>query len=387
MRILHVVESYFPSLGGMAEVVRQLSERMVRHGHNVDVFTTAVQSRPAQLNGVLIREYAISGNYVRGIVGDQAEKERYCSDLFGGNYDVVVFFAAQQWSVDLVLPRLSQLSAKKIFVPTGFSALFDPEYQEYFEKMKSWLFQFDLCIFLSDQYRDINFARECEYNKIAIIPNGADENEFKPHSPQFRKQYGISSNVFLILHVGSHTNQKGHKELFSIFRQLKEKKAVLCIIGNHVSRRCTWRCHLCAWFVNLFSSKRVLLLHVSRAMVVRAYQESDLFLFPSNVECSPIVLYEACASKTPFLATDVGNSAEIALRTGGGEILPTYKDEKGNSFARVDESARAVDKLIGDRQRRISLADAGYLAWKNKYTWEQICLLYEDEYAGVLKNE
>jgi L-malate glycosyltransferase len=35
MKILHCVESYYPSIGGMQAVVRQLSERLVKMGHEV----------------------------------------------------------------------------------------------------------------------------------------------------------------------------------------------------------------------------------------------------------------------------------------------------------------------------------------------------------------
>jgi len=39
MNILHCVESYYPSVGGMQEVVKQLSERLVKLGHAVKVAT------------------------------------------------------------------------------------------------------------------------------------------------------------------------------------------------------------------------------------------------------------------------------------------------------------------------------------------------------------
>ena len=56
MRILHTVEFYPPSIGGMQEVVRQLSERLVLLGHDVTVATTRIPERTASSqNGVKIR--------------------------------------------------------------------------------------------------------------------------------------------------------------------------------------------------------------------------------------------------------------------------------------------------------------------------------------------
>ena len=43
MKILHTVELYHPSQGGMQEVVKQISERLVKLGHEVTVATTKLQ--------------------------------------------------------------------------------------------------------------------------------------------------------------------------------------------------------------------------------------------------------------------------------------------------------------------------------------------------------
>ena len=68
---------------------------------------------------------------------------------------------------------------------------------------------------------------------------------------------------------------------------------------------------------------------MDRVLTVNAFKQANLFLFPSLIECSPIVLFEAMASSTPFLVSDVGNSKEIVKWTGGGELLPTTVDRYG----------------------------------------------------------
>ena len=42
MRILHTANTYAPSLDGVAEVVRNISERLVKRGHEVHVATSAI---------------------------------------------------------------------------------------------------------------------------------------------------------------------------------------------------------------------------------------------------------------------------------------------------------------------------------------------------------
>src|SRR5262249_26720941 len=142
----HCVESYAPAIGGMAEAVRQISERLVQMGHAVTVLTSNVSERvSSDLNGVQIRSFKLQGKAVNGISGDAAE---YLRALRDGQFDVVVFFAAQQWATDAALPFLREFTFKKIFVPTGFSALFDGRYANYYKEMATWLGQMDMNVFL-----------------------------------------------------------------------------------------------------------------------------------------------------------------------------------------------------------------------------------------------
>ena len=70
MKILHAVESYFPAVGGMQEVVKQLSERMAKNGYDVTVVTRKHEARDfSKKNGVKIIDFNISGNLVNGIIG------------------------------------------------------------------------------------------------------------------------------------------------------------------------------------------------------------------------------------------------------------------------------------------------------------------------------
>src|SRR6266496_5163315 len=133
MKILHTVEFYYPSIGGAQEVVRHLSERMVRAGHDITVATTKLSGR-ADLthNGVKIVEFATSGNLVNGIKG---EKKKYQDFLRREKFDIIMNYAAQQWTADAFFGVMDKVSAKKVFVPCGFSALYDPAYGGYFDKM------------------------------------------------------------------------------------------------------------------------------------------------------------------------------------------------------------------------------------------------------------
>ena len=389
MKILHTVEFYLPSQGGMQEVVKQLSERLARQGHEVTVATTKLPQRAsAEIDGVAIEEFAVAGNQVRGFTG---EAERYQNFLRESRFDIVANFAAQQWATDLALPILNQIHGKKVLIPTGFSGLYALEYVAYFEAMKTGMTQYDVNVFLSDDYRDINFARANGINNRVLIPNGAAADEFlAAPALDIRRRLGIPKRHRLILLVGSHTNLKGHAEAIQIFEQAQIENTTFLLVANRIGPGCRRNCYK-RWAqfslspANWRTGKRLQIRSLSRPETVAAYQSADLFLFPSNIECSPLVLFECMASRTPFLTTDVGNAAEIIAWSGGGRMLPTQIDAQGLSHADITGSVKMVEHAAADVSGQAAQAAAGHAAWQQRFTWERIAEDYERLYCRLTK--
>jgi len=174
------------------------------------------------------------------------------------------------------------------------------------------------------------------------------------------------------------------------FRRARIGAATLIIIGNTLfgSTGCLPRCKAQARVVDLatFGKKRVLLLDPPRTEVVAAYQAADIFLFGSNIECSPIVLFEAAASGTPFISTACGNAAEIAEWTQAGVIVATQQDGNGYVRAGASSIADAIEDLLGDKSRLEKLSRSGRESWKKRFTWERIALEYERVYLKLLSS-
>ncbi len=102
------------------------------------------------------------------------------------------------------------------------------------------------------------------------------------------------------------------------------------------------------------------------------------------IECSPIVLFEAMASQTPFLVTDVGNTPEIAQWSQSGIVMPTNFTDDGLSHADITASAHLLRKMINDPLLMQKFADNGYRSWKEKFTWNKIAGEYEGLYSHLL---
>ena len=404
----------------MQEVVQRLSEQMVHQGHDVTVVCSQHSGRNFEiLNGVKIVSFAISGNIVNGIRG---ESKAYQAYLLEQNYDVISNFAAQQWASDLMFPLLTKINAVKIFVPTGFSGLHVLGYKDYFENMKNWMKAYDMSIFLSDSYRDIDYARKNGIEKRLIIPNGASYAEFSEQTEiDCRAELGIAKDSFLIIHIGSHTGCKGHREAIEIFNKARLKNVTLLILGDYLSptseivperavgllpklknlvkrllgkplQNCPWICTVAEELFNnkkhnIRNKKKVLIREMGRRHTVALLKESALFLFPSNIECSPIVLFEAMAAKTAFISSDVGNVKEIVQWTGGGVVAKTVINKFGFSKISIRDVVKKLEMLYHDPGRLLELAESGFESWKKNYTWENISNMYLDVYKSKLQTQ
>jgi glycosyltransferase involved in cell wall biosynthesis len=117
--------------------------------------------------------------------------------------------------------------------------------------------------------------------------------------------------------------------------------------------------------------------------IVQAFLAADLFVFASNIEYSPLVLFEAAAAGTPFITVPVGNSAEIVQWTGGGVLCPAPVDATG--FTRVDPAAlaRSIEAVMRDAPLRRRLGEAGRRSFREKFCWRLIAKSYEEILKGA----
>ena len=400
MRILCCCELYAPSMGGVQKVIQEISEHLVGRGHEVCIATTKLPGRTfTSLNGVHIKEFSIKGNYASGLEGDVEEYQRF---VIQGGFDALLIKAAQQWTFDALFPVLHLIKARKVHVPCGYSNFYHPKYSEYYRIMPSILKQFDHLIYYTSDYRDINYAKDLGLKNISVIPNGASEKEFEtPPDVDIRKKLKVKSSDFLFLTVGSPPVEKGHIDVLLAYNRIRLPfPSVLILNGDYSSinkqpssmltlssiyhyyykimirmsaRRIAKKPHKKAFFTNF-----------SRKDLIAAFFTSNLFVFASHIEYSPLVLFEAVAAGLPFLSVSVGNADEIAQWTGGGRVLPARRDKQGRVIVNVHELSHSIQSLACSRDELALLGEKGRSSWMEKYTWKDISLRYESLLMGKL---
>lgn len=366
--ILHTVELYSPHVGGAELVVQQLSERLAKRGHNVTVATTRLAERTFdQLNGVQIEEFDVWGSIARGFTG--SDIARYQQFLLKHPADIMMNYAAQQWATDLAFDTLASTSNRRvnIIAPCGYSALSDsktlqmPQFADYFNRViPAYLPKYDAAVYHSGLYQDYEFAQNHGFKNSVIIPNGVCEEEFsQPPKVSFRQKYKIATK-YLGLCVANFYPGKGQEKIIECARQMNRPDFTMVFIGKESSELCKLQ--------QLASGLNVrFCVGIEREDTLAAYHEADIFLFGSEKECSPLVIVEAKASRTPFVSTDCGN----------------VREWKGGVVCASEKMAFYANRILDEEVTRKNLAEEGWKDWKEKLTLKSVVDRYEELYLRL----
>ena len=154
--------------------------------------------------------------------------------------------------------------------------------------------------------------------RIAVIPNGVDEQVWRPcagqPSAEYRELAARFAGVRLFLYMGRITTEKNVEALLRAWRLVRPEGCLLVVVGdgplrgllqNSAEPDVLW------WGIEASLERRVALL-----------QLAEVFLLPSLVEGLSLALLEAMASGTACVATDAGADGQV-LEGGAGIVIRT----------------------------------------------------------------
>ncbi|HEM62594.1 MAG TPA: glycosyltransferase family 1 protein [Chloroflexi bacterium] len=153
------------------------------------------------------------------------------------------------------------------------------------------------------------------------------------------------------LFVGRLEKLKGVQTLIPIFRDYPEARLLIAGSGGYEP-------HLRQL---AGGSRNVRFLgHLTGARLQGLYERAVALIAPSLCyEVFSLVIAEAFSQRTPVIARNLGASAEIVERSGGGLLYDTE-----------DELRQAVNRLVGDSSYRRELGQRGYEAYQQNWTVE-----------------
>lgn len=371
MRILHTAGTYAPSLDGVAEIVRNISERLVKRGHEVHVATSALPSESSysELCGVHVHRFSARGNLALGMYG---EIEKYRQFVGSGSWEVVVNHGLHVWPTDALLHQVGEYRWPSVLVTHG---LVDghPAFREYYAQVPRHVLNYWKWIATSSCSGEESYCSRFSLPTPSVITNGVDMEEWSRPPLGLRGKLGVGSKLWVI-NVSNHSPLKNHGLFFDLAGSLRDLNAHFTLIAGTypmaklglgrfgISGGCAYQCKL----RSMVSSGTVdLRVNRPREEVVSAIKEADLMVSTSSKEANSLVLLESMTAGVPWVSFDVGSARENA----GGVVV---RD--------LDEMRQVVTELSRNPELRRNLGDSGRAQVVAKHDWDGIVDQYEKLY-------
>jgi glycosyltransferase involved in cell wall biosynthesis len=348
MNILICSEFYKPHIGGVEYHSLQLAKFLQKKKNHVEIATTFDEKRKIRRELIKINQFKIRGNFVKGYRGDVLEYQKF---LLCKKFDIIFINAAQQWTLDLLLPIIEKINAKKILFPCGFSRFGNFFYIPYFFYLKKKINYFNQIICASKNFKDYLFLKKIFYKKINIISNGSEIIKPIYSKKEFKIKYNINQDEKIITNISNIKYFKGQDRSISILKKIKNLNCKLFLIGNNLSKIYYLILKILIFIFNLRNAdKKIILLTTTRNEAMTILQYSDVFLFTSRLEYDPLVIKESILSSVKFVSFDVGTVKEYA--------------KKGFGFC-SNNQVQLANKLREFAQTKYAKKKKLQYAWKN----------------------
>ncbi|MEM2930966.1 MAG: glycosyltransferase [Thermoproteota archaeon] len=393
MKILQVVP-YFPpayAFGGPVKIAYQISRELMKRGHEVVVYTSDVKNFNSRIDGNYANELeGIKVYHFRNISMTLVRKlklfitpqlvSRLKKDV--RNFDIVhlheyrtfqnviIHYYTKRHGVPYILqahgsiPRIGSWKKLKWIYDVLFGHIL----------LRDASRVIALNSFEAEQYRAMGVSEE----KIAIIPNGIDLSEYADLPPKgsFKSKYNISENRKIILYLGRIHRIKGIDLLIKAYAYLVKKTgckdAVLVIAGpddGYLNEAKSLAKSLNIDDSVMFSG------FVSKEDKLKALVDAEVFVTPCFYGF-PMTFLEACATRTPIVTTNIGDTLEWIDGKVGYVTQPTPYD-----------IADAIFNIISDEVLRRRFTEKCINIVKSSFSIENVVSKLEKVYKEVLKAE
>jgi glycosyltransferase involved in cell wall biosynthesis len=196
--------------------------------------------------------------------------------------------------------------------------------------------------------------------KVSTVPIGADPANFPTENAvNIRHEFGIAPETTVVLFVGQFIQRKGIEELAAVLPELDVSETTFVFVGHGGDRESDLRQAV----ADSPYSEELVFTGVTTEELRRWYAVADLLLLPSHAEGRPTVVYEAMASETAVLASDVGGMSEQVVDGETGVLLPPGD---------VNALRGALSSLVNDRDRLREMGRRGCERLRQEgWTWTE----------------
>lgn len=367
MKILQVIEFFAPRMGGSAQVVYQMAQRISMRGHKVTVwcsdFASADSSFPDVSFSTVMFPSVMShwGFYTTPALIGWARrhlKEFNVIHLHNARtfQNLVVGTLARRYGVPYVLsahgslPVIVQRKAAK----RAYDLLFGHRLIAEASRLIA------VSSVEVEQYIQAGVAPE----RISLVSNGLDLDEFSclPPPGTFRKKLGIAERAKVVLYLGRLHKRKGIRYLVEAYAQLqaKESNVFLVIVGpdeGELGYLQTLASHLKLLEQVRFTGP----LYAEDKLA--AYVDADVMASPAVHEIFGLVPFEALMCGTPVVVSDDCGSGQLIGEAEAGYLVP---------YADVEALAEALLRVLTNREEAMQRVKAGQAYIRERLDWDVV---------------
>jgi 1,2-diacylglycerol 3-alpha-glucosyltransferase len=367
MRIFITVPSFPPFNSGLGNAAANQALILSSHGAQVVVCTGGDQrTSETSPHGYAVERFQVTGARWLGnpIQGNYAQ---YLKFLKGSKADLLLMNAWQTWSTDIPLRHLTELPGRKVLYSHGLatdiwissqplrSAFRCALWRPYRWRLSSMLRSLDGLLLLAESGCDSRFDDADLATKLNIprqvIPNAVPNYALAGmNCPQGFLQRNT------LIDVGALDLAKGHDFVIRAYAASSAMNRIPLQILGQRKTPLVYELQALGRSLRIADDMLTIQVGVSGVALFECYQRALGFVSGSHTECQPLVLLDAMAAGTPFVARATG-------------CIPGMPG--GVSVKTVKEAAVAIDALFDEGHWQM-LSQAGLTAANTTYHPRQV---------------
>lgn len=371
LKIIQTPVRFYPSVGGVEKYTYSLSKELVKKGHEVKVFCADDGSpKETKIDGISIRRLRSIGK-----IANTNITPFLFFRLLREDFDIIHTHIPTPWSADISM--LVSIIRKKPLILTYHNDLIKNGIAKYIALfynatlLKILFKRSKKIIITSSNYINHSSYLKNQIDKIVVIPNGVDLEEFKLNKKNKKVEY----QIFFLSVLDIHHKYKGlNYLLYAMPGVIKRFPKTKLLIGGKGKLTKEYR-NLAK---ELKISKNIVFLgYVEQNILKETYQKSSIFVLPSidSNEGFGIVLLEAMAYKTPVITTNITGVSDDIRKYKTGIVIPP-KNSK--------QLSESIIELFKDKSLAKEMGDNGRKLIENKYDWKKINKEIEKNYYQII---
>ena len=388
MKILRIIESFYPYMSGPANQAYQISKRIQSNTVYSPIYTTNYKAKKSpnkeDFEGVEVTRFNFNHKFMKYIYSPNMKNNiiNFNSDIihthnFRSYQTEIAFKCAKTKKVPFVLNTHGGLIGYKT-ITKGIMQL---PYEVYdFFIGKKIIKETDAIIVSSKQEYDEALSFGVKKDKLHIIPMGINIDDYQSikdtRKPNEKKKIRI-------LFVGRICKDRNLMPILKAFNKLNDDDFEFRVVGGEVKRSDTDKLGYLDKLKNYVKENQLNVTFTGakyKQDLIQEYRNADIFIYTSVWENFGQTLLEAGAAGLPIICTPVGVGLEIVKNNETGFIVGK------NNKDLVSEIVESIKNLKDEKIRKKYSKDILNII-NSDFNWNEIIKKYKNLYLELLKSK